>query len=119
MLAITRTTGGADERRHLRRSAVAESWHAGQAFGELLHHRLHLAELGKQLVDLGRRGAGPGGDALFARATENFRLTALFARHRLDDRLDAFELLFVDCLTGLTGFLERLADARQHLDEAG
>src|SRR5919201_3746782 len=93
----------------------AEAAHAWHALRKLLHHRLHLAELRQELVDLGRRGARPTGDTALARTANDLGSTPLLHGHRLDDRLDALELLVVDALAGLARLLQHFADAWQHL----
>ncbi len=71
----------------------------------------------QQLIDLGGRGTRTAGDALLARAANDVWPPALVRRHRLDDRLDTLELLFVEVLARLAGLLHRPPDPRQHLDQ--
>src|SRR3990172_13107860 len=67
--------------------------HAARA--KLLHHLLHLLELGKQVIHSLDVGARTGRDAPAAAAVDPIRLAALFSRHGRDDSLDLVEGLFV------------------------
>src|SRR6476659_8382718 len=81
-----------------------------------LHHFLHLLELAEQLVHRLHRHPGAGGDTALARGLDELGLRALLRGHRVDDALDAPELLVVLELRGVN-----LADElrRQLVDERG
>src|SRR4029079_5045681 len=53
-----------------------------------LEHFLHAQILLEELIDLLDRGARSPGDALLARAVEDFRPAALVGGHRAEDGLD-------------------------------
>ena len=52
-LSNSRQTGQSATKSRQPTAESAQPTHAGHTFGELLHHQLHLSELGQQLVDLG------------------------------------------------------------------
>ena len=62
----------------------------------LLHHSAHFHELLDQARDLGGVDPGPTGDALAARRVDHIGLGAFSRGHRVDDALDARELLVFD-----------------------
>src|SRR5690554_3379827 len=61
---------------------------------EFFHHLLHLFMLLNQTTDVLHLCARTHGNTTTARTTDNFRVTALSWRHRVDDRLHLFKLLF-------------------------
>src|SRR3954468_7095356 len=82
-----------------------------------LHHLLHLLELAEQLVYRLHRDAGAGGDAALAGGLDELGLRSLLRRHRVDDALDALQLLVILQLGGvdLRGeLLRQLVEERRH-----
>jgi len=68
----------------------------GAAGAHGFEHLAHLGVLAEEVVDLLDGGARTLRDALAAAAVDEGGVGALFAGHRVDDDLDAVELLFVD-----------------------
>ena len=63
--------------------------------GHLPHHLLHLFELVEELVYLSGGGAAAAGDAPASAATDYLGPLSLLGRHRVDDCLDALEVVAV------------------------
>ena len=74
----------------------------------LLHHALHLFELGEQAVDLLHRHAGARCDAALARGLDEFRLGAFGGRHGIQDAFRTAQLLFSLTALQLAGGLLEL-----------
>src|SRR5271165_1542321 len=79
----------------------------------LLEHLLHLRVLAKQIVYFLHGRAGAAGDAFAAVAVDDFMMVAFVRGHRIDDGLDAVDLLLVDIVGGLLQAGER-SDRGQH-----
>src|SRR6266849_9335688 len=83
----------------------------------LLEHLFHLRVLAKKIVYFLHGRPRSAGDTLAAVAVDHFMMIALVRRHRIDDGLDAVDLLLVDIIGG---FLQagEWTDRGQHAHDA-
>ena len=73
--------------------------------------------MAEELVYILDLRAGAGGDALAASAADDFVVAALLGGHRVDDGLQARELLLIDVAGGLL-HAGKGADGREHFQDA-
>ena len=84
---------------------------------QLFHHSLHLSELGHQLVYFLNGVPTPPGNTPLAATIQDFGIFPLFRRHRLDDRLDEFELIVCYLVRYLVAILRHTGDHVQQLSQ--
>src|SRR5689334_13322730 len=86
-------------------------------FSHLLEHLFHLRILAEQVIDFLYRRSRPARNALSTAAVDEFVVISFSRRHRIDDGLNAVDLLLIN-LVGSLLHAGEWPDAGQHAHNA-